>query len=101
MRLGWQLLLPLAALNVIITAAIVALGLPWWLNGLVGLAIVIVVLLLVRSRTIRVEQTVTPQGRVLPTSVRLARFEPTGANTTSAKKASEDKMVTPAQEVKA
>ncbi len=101
MRLGWQLLLPLAVLNVIITATIVALGLPWWLNGLVGLAIVIVVLLLVRSRTIRVEQTVTPQGRVLPTSVRLARFEPTGANTTSAKKASEDKMVTPAQEVKA
>ena len=101
MRLGWQLLLPLAVLNVIITATIVALGLPWWLNGIVGLAIVIVVLLLVRSRTIRVEQTVTPQGRVLPTSVRLARFEPTGANTTSAKKASEDKMVTPAQEVKA
>jgi len=101
MRLGWQLLLPLAALNVIITATIVALGLPWWLNGLVGLAIVIVVLLLVRSRTIRVEQTVTPQGRILPTSVRLVRFEPTGANTTSAKKASADKMVTPAQEVKA
>ncbi len=88
MRLGWQLLLPLAVLNVIITATIVALGLPWWLNGIVGLAIVIVVLLLVRSRTIRVEQIVTPQGRVLPTSVRLA-------------KAGGDKMATPAQEVKA
>jgi NADH-quinone oxidoreductase subunit H len=98
MRLGWQLLLPLAVLNVIITATIVALGLPWWLNGIVGLAIVIVVLLLVRSRTIRVEQIVTPQGRVLPTSVRLARFEPTATATT---KAGGDKMATPAQEVKA
>jgi NADH-quinone oxidoreductase subunit H len=101
MRLGWQLLLPLAVLNVIITATIVALGLPWWLNGLVGLAIVIVVLLLVRSRTIRVEQTVTPQGRVLPTSVRLVRFEPASANTATATKASADKVATPAQEVKA
>jgi NADH-quinone oxidoreductase subunit H len=98
MRLGWQLLLPLAVLNVIITATIVALGLPWWLNGIVGLAIVIVVLLLVRNRTIQVEQTVTPDGRVMPTSVRLAKLE--SAAKTSA---SSVKLVTPAQtqEVKA
>src|SRR2546428_9179928 len=37
MRLGWQLLLPLAVLNVVITAIVVAFGLPWWINGLAGL----------------------------------------------------------------
>src|SRR3984893_7375835 len=30
MRLGWQTLLPLAVLNVVITAVCVTFGLPWW-----------------------------------------------------------------------
>src|SRR2546422_2045813 len=34
MRLGWETLLPLAILNVIITAVCVSFGLPWWVNGL-------------------------------------------------------------------
>src|SRR5438876_171532 len=38
MRLGWQLLLPLAVLNVVISATVVALGLPWWVHGIIGLA---------------------------------------------------------------
>src|SRR6266581_1342256 len=42
MRLGWQLLLPLAVLNVVITATVVALGLPWWVCGLAGLAVIVV-----------------------------------------------------------
>ncbi|HET9919163.1 MAG TPA: NADH-quinone oxidoreductase subunit NuoH [Ktedonobacteraceae bacterium] len=91
MRLGWQLLLPLAVLNVVVSATIVALGGPWWLNGLIGLAIVVAVLLLVRRRTVQVEQFVTPQGTVLPTSVRLAKFEPAG-------KSGKDKLAVPAQE---
>src|SRR5207237_6651276 len=49
MRLGWQLLLPLAVLNVVITAIVVALGWPWWINGLAGLAVVVAVLLCVRG----------------------------------------------------
>jgi NADH-quinone oxidoreductase subunit H len=81
---------------VVISATIVALGGPWWLNGIIGLAIVIIVLLLVRRRTAQVEQVVTPKGNILPTSVRLAKFEPVA-------KGEKNKMVEPApvQEVKA
>ena len=79
MRLGWQLLLPLAVLNVVITAIVVALGLPWWISGLAGLAIVVAVLYLVRSRTHEIQtghiSTSTTQGAIIPTSVRLAKFE--------------------------
>src|SRR6266853_3780224 len=56
MRLGWQLLLPLAVLNVVITATVVALGLPWWVNGILGLAIIVAMLLIVRRRTREVQQ---------------------------------------------
>ena len=80
MRLGWQLLLPLAVLNVIISATVVALGLPWWVNGIIGLAIIAVVLLLVRRRTHEEQVPVSAQGMLLPTSVRLAKFEPVGAS---------------------
>ena len=80
MRLGWQLLLPLAVLNVVITATVVALGWPWWINGLAGLAIVAGVLLLVRSRTREIQSGIsTREGTIpMPASVRLARFEPVG-----------------------
>src|SRR5438874_2530104 len=80
MRLGWQLLLPLAVLNVIISATVVALGLPWWVNGIIGLAIIAVVLFLVRRRTHEEQVPVSAQGMLLPTSVRLAKFEPVGAS---------------------
>lgn len=76
MRLGWQLLLPLAVLNVVITAIVVALGLPWWVNGLVGLAIVVGLLLFINRRTREVQAIVPAQGNGLPTSVRLTKFEP-------------------------
>src|SRR5438874_8882657 len=80
MRLGWQLLLPLAVLNVIISATVVALGLPWWVNGIIGLAIIVAMLLIVRRRTREVQQIVVSTGGLLPTSVRLAKFEPVGAS---------------------
>jgi len=78
MRLGWQLLLPMAVLNVVITATVVALGLPWWLNGLVSLAILAAVFLVVRIRTREIQTGITTQvGTIpMPASVRLARFEP-------------------------
>jgi NADH-quinone oxidoreductase subunit H len=78
MHLGWQLLLPLAVLNVVITAICVALGIPWWVNGLIGLAIIVVALLLIRRQGVasstRFEET--RDNTVLPSSVRLAKFEP-------------------------
>jgi NADH-quinone oxidoreductase subunit H len=78
MRLGWQVLLPLAVLNAVISATCVALGLPWWVNGIIGLIIVVAVLLFVRRRSfvegIRFEEPA--RGAVLlPSSVRLVKFE--------------------------
>ncbi|HLL78295.1 MAG TPA: NADH-quinone oxidoreductase subunit NuoH, partial [Ktedonobacteraceae bacterium] len=82
MRLGWQLLLPLAVLNAVITAITVALDWPWWVSGLAGLVIIVAVLLYERSKNIRVQQpmtAITDEGTtkqvVMPTSVRLAKFE--------------------------
>ena len=81
MHLGWQLLLPLAVLNVVITAICVALDIPWWVNGLVGLAIIVAALLLIRRQGVtsatRFEET--KDTTVLPSSVRLAKFEPVAA----------------------
>src|SRR5436853_206748 len=80
MRLGWQVLLPLAVLNVVITAIVVALGWPWWVSGIIGLIIVIALLLGVRRQSIVegtrfTEQSEKGGAQVLPTSVHLAKFE--------------------------
>jgi NADH-quinone oxidoreductase subunit H len=93
MRFGWQFLLPLAVLNVIITATVVALGWPWWVNGLADLIIIAAVLLFVRRRTVAEQSAVSAKTKkvmMLPSSVRLAKFE----------KASAEASLT-AQEVKA
>src|SRR5438105_5391587 len=83
MRLGWQLLLPLAVLNVVITAIVVALGWPWWINGLAGLIIIAAVLLYERSKSIAaqsisnvpIKEQGTTKQVMIPSSVRLAKFE--------------------------
>jgi NADH-quinone oxidoreductase subunit H len=76
MRLGWQLLLPLAVLNVLITACCVALHLPWWVNGLIGLVIVVLVLVATRTRSQKTRFEFSRTGaEVLPPSVRLVKFE--------------------------
>ena len=80
MRLGWQLLLPLAVLNVVISATVVALGWPWWVNGIIGLAIIVALLLFVRRRTQEGQKAVSTEGTVLPSSVHLAKFEPVGGS---------------------
>jgi NADH-quinone oxidoreductase subunit H len=76
MRLGWQVLLPLAVLNVAITATCVALGWYWWVNGLLGLAIIIVVLLIIRRRSGELQKVGPAQGTGLSSSVRLAKYGP-------------------------
>jgi NADH-quinone oxidoreductase subunit H len=80
MRFGWQLLLPLAVLNVIITATVVALGWPWWVSGLAGLIVIVALLLSIRRRTVAAQIPIlVDQGggksRPYPNSVRLAKFE--------------------------
>ncbi len=76
MRFGWQFLLPLAVLNIIITATVVALGWPWWVNGLAGLVVIAAVLLLVRRRTAAAQAPrKTKEAMALPSSVRLAKFD--------------------------
>jgi len=79
MRLGWTLLLPLAVLNVVITATVVALGWPWWINGLAGLLIILAVLFYERRQSILAQRTIPEEKKPLPSSVRLAKFEKVGA----------------------
>src|SRR5207302_2434143 len=77
MRLGWQLLLPLAVLNVVITATCVALNLPWWVCGLAGLAVIVVLLIAIRRKSFtegtRFEEKRGEAALVLPSSVRLVK----------------------------
>jgi NADH-quinone oxidoreductase subunit H len=81
MRLGWQLLLPLAVLNVVITGVCVALNLPWWVNCLASLVVIGVALAVIRARSIqsgtRFGEKGT-QGKLMATSsVRLVKMETT------------------------
>lgn len=76
MRFGWQFLLPLAVLNIVMTATVVALGWPWWVNGLAGLVVIAAVLLFVRRRTAAAQAPrKTKEAMALPSSVRLAKFD--------------------------
>ena len=84
MRFGWQLLLPLAVVNAVIAATVVALDWPWWISGLAGLAIIVAVLFYERSKINEGQKEVTvkevegAKTMVIPTSVRLAKFEKVG-----------------------
>ncbi len=84
MHFGWTTLLPLAVLNIVITAIFVALNWYWWINGLIGLAIIGLLLVFVNRQGLiagtRYEEATSKDIAVLPTSVRLAKFE----NATSA-----------------
>jgi NADH-quinone oxidoreductase subunit H len=79
MRLGWTLLLPLAVLNVVITATVVALGWPWWVNGVAGLAIILAVLLYERRGNVQAQTFIPEENKAWPSSVRLAKFEKVAA----------------------
>jgi NADH-quinone oxidoreductase subunit H len=84
MRFGWQLLLPLAALNAVIAAVVVALHWPWWVSGLIGLAIIIAVLFYERGKIsegqkeVEMKEVEGEKTVVIPASVRLAKFEKVG-----------------------
>src|SRR5579885_981503 len=91
MRLGWQTLLPLAVLNVVITAVCVAFGLPWWLNCIADLIVIAGVLgyeYRAIKRSSKAVELQREDGKaseiVLPASVRLARFEKVTADNKAA-----------------
>lgn len=74
MRFGWQTLLPLAALNALATAFVVALGWPWWVSGLFGLAIIAIGGVIYYTRLRRGKLAAAGSSRMgvaLPASVRL------------------------------
>lgn len=84
MRFGWQLLLPLSVLNAVIAAVVVALNWPWWVSGLIGLAIIIAVLFYERGKIseaqkeVEVKEVEGAKMVVIPASVRLEKFEKVG-----------------------
>src|SRR5436305_2282160 len=79
MRFGWELLLPLAVLNAVITATVVALDWPWWVSGIAGLAVIVIVLASVRRNEQkagkRFSEASDKRRQELPSSVRLVKFE--------------------------
>ena len=91
MRLGWQTLLPLAVLNVVVTAVCVAFGLPWWINCIIDLVIIAGVLGYEARAIKRSSKAIVIPAEagkatevVLPASVRLAKFEKVAADSKAA-----------------
>jgi hypothetical protein len=74
-------------LNVVATAIIVALGIPWWVNGIFGVIVIAVILWYLRNESVvkgtrftDMEHLTANTARekdevVMPSSVRLAKFE--------------------------
>jgi NADH-quinone oxidoreductase subunit H len=79
MRLGWQLLLPLAVLNAVITAIVVAFDLSWLVSFAAGVIIIIVALALIRRQSFvdgtRFEEKSASGVMQMPTTVKLVKFE--------------------------
>jgi NADH-quinone oxidoreductase subunit H len=80
MRFGWQVLLPLAVINLVATSAIVTLApqaYQWWVSlafGLVVIGISTVIYAIRRSKADRDKAAVKEVGLTMPMSVRLVRL---------------------------
>ncbi|GCE18810.1 complex I subunit 1/NuoH family protein [Dictyobacter kobayashii] len=79
MRFGWQALLPLSVLNILITAFAVALHWSWVVSGVGGLLVIVIMLFVIRRQGFtdgtHFEEKSSRGEQVLPTSVRLAHYE--------------------------
>jgi NADH-quinone oxidoreductase subunit H len=76
MRFGWQVLLPLAVLNLLVTATAVVFGWPWWTTGIFGLAVLISAAAIFAARQRRVSTGgVVEVGMPMPSSVRLVQID--------------------------
>jgi NADH-quinone oxidoreductase subunit H len=79
MRFGWQVLLPLAVLNALVTAAVIAFDLPWWVSGAIGLGILLIAAAVTYTRRGAERRRVKSSVMVavdLPPSVKLVRVAP-------------------------
>jgi NADH-quinone oxidoreductase subunit H len=89
MRFGWQVLLPLAVLNLLVTALAIASDWPWWVTGLFGLGIILIgaMISFTRLRSPRGQRPVSKVddtlGLELPASVRLVKIEATAPDADS------------------
>ncbi len=84
MRLGWQVLLPLSVLNLLLTAAVIAFGLAWWISGVAGLGILLITAMVLFVRLRRAVPGARSRDEALslalPASVRLVRLGATSAS---------------------
>jgi NADH-quinone oxidoreductase subunit H len=76
MRFGWQVLLPLAVLNLLVTATAVVFGWPWWSTGIFGLAVLSIAAAIFAARQRRTNTGVVEVGLAMPSSVHLVQIEP-------------------------
>ncbi len=80
MRLGWLLLLPLAVLNALITAIVVAFDLNWLVSFAAGVIIIIVALTLIRRQSFvdgtRFKEKSARGAALMPSTVKLVKYEP-------------------------
>jgi NADH-quinone oxidoreductase subunit H len=92
MRVGWQLLLPLSVLNLVVTAAVIAFDAPWWASTIFSLVVLAIGGIVYYVRRRRVEPSAQPSDEALrlalPTSVRLVRID-TSASAAAARQPAE------------
>jgi NADH-quinone oxidoreductase subunit H len=88
MRFGWQVLLPLSVLNLLVTATAVVFGWPWWSTGIFGLVVLVIAAAIFALRQRRTNTgSVVDVGLPMPASVRLVQLEtptPAGQETAQA-----------------
>ena len=79
MRVGWQVLLPLSVLNLLLAAMAVAFGWPWWASGAVDIAVLVIVGAVIYGRLRARRPLATRKNQTstiaLPVSVRLVQVD--------------------------
>ncbi len=76
MRFGWQVLLPIAVLNLVVTAVAVVYAIPWYVTGLFGVVVLFIAAAIFVARQRRGSMGgVTEVGMAMPASVHLVQIE--------------------------
>jgi NADH-quinone oxidoreductase subunit H len=84
MRFGWQVLLPISVLNLLVTATAVVYGWAWYWTGLFGVAVLFIAAGIFAARQRRGSTGgVTEVGLAMPASVQLVQIDATPAPTSS------------------